>query len=517
MKHAITTSPFRLTFPMFVLCIAACAALLTSRSSAQTGAWLTHSHDEQHTALSTVGSQALDTIHWHVPVDLFPPQGEILVHYGSPLVTAANTVIVPVKTGTDSFRVEAHNGATGKLLWKQKTGWQAPEADFIPGLGPTIFGNQLFVPDIAGRVLVRENPDQAKGAVTRLYFYGAKNYRKNKTAYEQNVQIDTPLTTDANGNLYFGFLVLGSTPLNLQGGIARIAPNGTGTWISAATISGDSSVTQAAISAAPALSPDGSLLYVVVDNDSYGYLAVLNSTTLAPINKVLLLDPSSGWDAWLCDCSSAAPTVGPDGDVYFGVLENPFPNHNDRGWMLHYNSDLSQTKIPGSFGWDDTPSIVPASMVPSYSGTSSYLLMTKYNNYAGVGTGNGENKVAVLDPNATEHDPIIPSVLVMNEVLTILGPTPEPQQGYPNAVYEWCINTAAVDPFTDSILVNSEDGNLYRWDMPSNSLTQKITLSTGIGEAYTPTLIGADGTAYAINDAILDAIGTTAGKELSRH
>jgi hypothetical protein len=65
-----------------------------------------------------------------------------------------------------------------------------------------------------------------------------------------------------------------------------------------------------------------------------------------------------------------------------------------------------------------------------------------------------------------------------------------------------------VDPFTDSILVNSEDGNLYRWDLPSNSLTQKIKLSTGIGEAYTPTLIGADGTAYAINDAILDAIGT---------
>jgi hypothetical protein len=34
-----------------------------------------------------------------------------------------------------------------------------------------------------------------------------------------------------------------------------------------------------------------------------------------------------------------------------------------------------------------------------------------------------------------------------------------------------------------------------------------ITLSSGIGEAYTPTLIGSDGTAYAINDAILDAIG----------
>ncbi len=83
----------------------------------------------------------------------------------------------------------------------------------------------------------------------------------------------------------------------------------------------------------------------------------------------------------------------------------PFPNHNDRGWMLHYNSNLSKTKIPGSFGWDDTASIVPATAVPGYTGSSQYLIMTKYNNYAGVGTGDGHNKIAILDPNATENDP----------------------------------------------------------------------------------------------------------------
>jgi hypothetical protein len=507
MKHLIKTAPSRLLSS--VLWITASAAMLAPNAAAQSGAWLTHSHDEQHTALSTVQSQALDKIHWHVPVDLHPPGGEILIHYGSPLVTAANTVIVPVKTNTNSFRVEAHNGATGKRLWVQTTGWQAPEASFVPGLGPTISGSQLFVPDIAGRVLARQNPDETKGTTTRLYFYGAKNYRKDPTAYQQNVQIDTPLTTDANGNLYFGFLVLGSTPLNLQSGIARIAANGTGTWVSAATASGDPAITQVAISCAPALSPDGSLLYVAVDNGSYGYLLALNSTTLALVNRVLLTDPSSGLDALLYDGSSAAPTVGPDGDVYFGVLENPFPNHNDRGWLLHYSSDLSQTKIPGSFGWDDTASIVPASLVPSYTGKSSYLLMTKYNNYAGIGTGDGHNRIAVLDPNATEKDPIIPSTLVMNEVITILGVTPDPEfPQFPGAVREWCINTAAVDPFTKSILANSEDGKLYRWDLTSNTLSEKITLSTGIGEAYTPTVIGSDGTAYAINDAILDAIGT---------
>jgi hypothetical protein len=66
---------------------------------------------------------------------------------------------------------------------------------------------------------------------------------------------------------------------------------------------------------------------------------------------------------------------------------------------------------------------------------------------------------------------------------------------------------AVVDPATNSILANSEDGRLYRWDLTTNTLIQAITLTTGIGEAYTPTLIGADGTVYAINNATLFAVG----------
>jgi hypothetical protein len=189
------------------------------------------------------------------------------------------------------------------------------------------------------------------------------------------------------------------------------------------------------------------------------------------------------------------------------VLENPFPDHNDRGWLLHFNSDLTQIKIPGSFGWDDTPSIVPASIVPSYKGKSTYLLMSKYNNYCGIGTGKGHNDIAILDPNNTEHDPILRTTLVMKEVLKIEGVTPD--AGCPGGVREWCINSAAIDTFSKSVLANSEDGNLYRWDLTTNTLSQVVKLSSGVGEAYTPTVIGADGTVYAINEAILDAVGTT--------
>lgn len=388
-----------------VLLFSGSLLFFSRNSSAQVGLWATHAHDAQHTAVSSVASQTFGKIHWHVSVDSSGSSGE-LIHYGSPLVTAANTVIVPVRTGSNSFRVEGHDGATGAALWSQKTGYHVPVAGFIPGMGPTLFGTQLFIPDIAGRVLVRTNPDSAQGAISHLYFYGEKNYAADPTVYQENVQINTPLTTDANGNLYFGFLVLGTTPIGLQSGLARIAPDGTGTWVSAAAISDDSTITNVAMSAAPALSNDGSTLYVAVASESFGngYLVSLNTTTLAAINHVRLLDPSSGLDAIVTSESSATPTVGPDGDVYFGVLENPFPNHNDRGWLLHFNSDLTQTKIPGSFGWDDTASIVDASLVSSYHGTSTYLLMTKYNNYAGIGTGNGRNRIAILDPNATEKD-----------------------------------------------------------------------------------------------------------------
>ena len=169
---------------------------------------------------------------------------------------------------------------------------------------------------------------------------------------------------------------------------------------------------------------------------------------------------------------------------------------------------LTQTKIPGAFGWDDTASIVPASMVPSYHGSSSYLLMTKYNNYAGMAGGNGVNKIAILDPQNSETDPIS-GATTMKEVLTIAGPTPDSAytNTYPNAVREWCINSAAVDPSTKSVLANNEDGKLYRWDLTSNTLTQTNMLTSGIGEAYTPTIVGVDGVVYAINNATLYAIG----------
>src|SRR5215813_1181517 len=162
----------------------------------QSGEWSAHARDAQHTGVSPVASQKLANIHWQVPVDLTPPEGEILIHYGSPVITAKNTVIVPVKTDTSSFRVQAHDGATGNRVWTLGTAYQPPFAGFMPGLGVTLSHHHLFVPDVAGGILVRANPAQAHGKIRHLYFYGLENYLADPGVYQQRVKINTPLTAD---------------------------------------------------------------------------------------------------------------------------------------------------------------------------------------------------------------------------------------------------------------------------------------------------------------------------------
>src|SRR5437763_10285284 len=75
---------------------------LEPRSLPSAAWWQGFARDPQHTATSAAGSLSLTQIRWTTPVDEAPqytPGGDLNAHYGSPLVTAAGTVIVPVKTG----------------------------------------------------------------------------------------------------------------------------------------------------------------------------------------------------------------------------------------------------------------------------------------------------------------------------------------------------------------------------------------------------------------------------------
>ena len=477
--------------------------------------WLSYGGNAQHEALSAVATQSFGKIAWQAPVDLAPQystQGYLLVHYGSPVITAKNTVILPVKTAVGlSYRFEARNGNTGELIWSETTDYIMPSHRWTPTYNVTIApNNRVVAPGAGGKVLYRDDADEKNGTLKSLVFYGEANYTANKAALDAAIIINTPITADANNNLYFGFTATPGNPAGLVSGVARIGADGKGTWVSTAKITGNSNIAKAATNSSIAVSRDQKTIYVVTNNNflantrQTGFLLALDSATLALKSSVQLIDPFEKGPANVSDDSTASPLVGPDGDVYIGVLEKTYGTHNARGWLLHFNADLTQTKIPGSFGWDDTPSIVPANLVPSYTGTSKYLLMVKYNNYERAGSGDGANQIAIIDPN-TEADDKISPIKSMKEVLTMLGPTPDP--AVPGGFIEWCVNTAAVDPFTKSVIVNSEDGNLYRWDLTTNKLTEKIRLTSGLGESYTPTAVGPDGKVYAINNAIMFAVG----------
>ena len=139
-----------------------------------------------------------------------------------------------------------------------------------------------------------------------------------------------------------------------------------------------------------------------------------------------------------------------------------FGTHNGRGWLLHFDATLATRYTPGGFGWDDTAvggagvarAVVHRQLAVPVDGQVQQLPRRR--------PGDGANRVAIIDPRADQVDPIS-GLPIMREVLTLLGPTFE--SGTSGPVVEWCINTAAVDPFTRSVLVNSEDGYLYRWDL----------------------------------------------------
>jgi hypothetical protein len=511
---------------------------LEDRYLPSTNAVLTFAGNAQHTAIYQPAAQDLNAIHWQTPVDLHPQYSgsDLLIHYGAPLITAANTVIVPVKTGTSGgFEVNAFNGANGSSLYSLATDYILPSHNWTPSYSPALVtnssGTRLYYAGAGGTIYYVSSPDSGNPGtpVQEVFYTTLANYQANASAFNSTVFVDTPITGDSNGNIFFGFRVQGTAPPPLsttQSGYARIDPNGNATYVLAGNAANDvNNIGRDVHNLAPALSNDQSTLYVAVkspSSDYYGYLLGLDSTTLTTKYKVFLKDPrnNNANNAGLLDDGTTSPTIAPDGDVYFGVFGNPY--NGSRGFMLRFSSDLTVEKTPGAFGWDYTPAIVPASMVPSYTGTSSYLIFSKYNNYADPSApqsydfGDGINKIAILDPNATEVEPHASSngLLVMREVLTAPGPTPDPDNvgtNSPHAVREWCINTAAVDPATDCIFTPSEDGHVYRWNLATNALSQGLTLGTGIGEAYVPTDIGPDGTVYTINNATLFAVGGLTG------
>jgi len=304
----------------------------------------TFAGDAQHTANFGPAAQDLNTIHWSTPIDL--NNTGAFAHYGAPLITSANTVLVPVKTASNGFQINAFNGAGGTAKYTLSTDYILPFHDWIPAYQPVLaarpLGLRLYYPGAGGTVYYVDNPDSnTPGPPVRQVFYTSLvNYQANAAAFNSSVFVNTPLTADSNGNVFFGFRVQGTAPAPLsttQSGFARIDPSGNATYILAGTAANDAAISRDSHNCAPALSNDESSLYVVVKSggtDFYAYLLGLDAITLARKYRVFLKDPRDGNanNAGILDNSTASATVAPDNDVYLGIFGNPY--NGSRGFLL---------------------------------------------------------------------------------------------------------------------------------------------------------------------------------------
>ena len=150
----------------------------------------------QHTSVYAAPAQTLNQIKWQATIDFNPGA---LVHYGSPLVTAGNTVIVPVKTAGNGFQVRAFNGATGVLKYTLATDYILPAHNWIPVYNPCIvtgsFGTRLYYAGAGGTIWHVDNPDSnTPSTPVREAFYGLVNYNANTAGYNNTVFVNTPIT-----------------------------------------------------------------------------------------------------------------------------------------------------------------------------------------------------------------------------------------------------------------------------------------------------------------------------------
>jgi hypothetical protein len=190
----------------------------------------TFAGNAQHTSVYAPAAQTLNLIKWSTSIDL--NNTGALIHYGAPLVTTANTVLVPVKTGaTNGFQVKALNGTNGATKYTLGSDYILPTHNWIPAYNPCVatgtFGTRLYYAGAGGSIWHVDNPDSntPSAPIREVFYTSVANYNANAAAYNNAIFVNTPITADANGNIYFGFRVQGGRAGSSKHHAERLCPD----------------------------------------------------------------------------------------------------------------------------------------------------------------------------------------------------------------------------------------------------------------------------------------------------
>src|SRR5437879_4569667 len=166
----------------------------------------TFAGNAQHTAQYAVPAQALNWARWIATNDWIVND---FAHYGAPLITVSNTVVLPVTISSNGFNVNVFDGANGRLKYTLTNDYVLPSHNWTPVYQPVLAtgpsGLRLYYPAGGGTVYYIDNPDSdSPGAPVHLCFYtNLAYYAAHSNAFNATVFINTPITADTNGVIFF--------------------------------------------------------------------------------------------------------------------------------------------------------------------------------------------------------------------------------------------------------------------------------------------------------------------------
>jgi hypothetical protein len=550
-----------------------------------------------------------------VPTEVADADGDLLAHYMTPL-TESDAVYMETKSGTYSpntyatqtWGIVKFKWIGGQLVkqWQVDSDWKAigSQNDFWEPVFHAVLANGFLYMPGANGTIVKVNKNDGS-VVSRI------NPMSNA---DPNTWTVGPLTADKNGNVYYDVLRMAAQgsqaarPADeqlvshknpngwkapqgsyfygrdaLDSWLVKVTPTDAASSVSISVLvpdapkktdncegafsgsqlpwppspdaypsTGNCGTQRVAVSAAPAVGPDGTIYIITRSHyySRYGYLVAVNPDLTpkwdaslrdrlhdgcgVPHSEGGQLEPNGspngcrvganyGVDPGtnrpgggrVLDDSSSSPAVAPDGSIFYGAYTayNFFQGH-----LMHFDASGSFLNAYG-FGWDTTPGF--------YAHDGTYSVITKDNHYGATGafcwSGWGapynetycpsDRDVASPDyPEGYFISQLSPNLkLEWQYASTNQQSCSRDASGNVTCVtdhpksFEWCVNAPAIDA-KGTVYANSEDGWLYAIGQ-GGTVKDKMFQQLALGAAYTPASLGTDGKVYSQNSGHLFVIG----------